>query len=784
MTGAGTVVRRGRAAAERERITVGRLNLLGRDEWTKAEKCFRLSVVCLVVSAVAAVFLLVARQYLDEVKFLDPMGVALQLQVSYYVIAAWGILLGISWLARSAWPHNFLLGHACIQLYAVSNGFFSYMMGPFTNPYATICMLGGAAVGIPLLGRIPVLLGLASFSAVLLGTSIASEAGLIPYAPLMRAAPYVGQQLDSAWFYGLGLFVVGSVWMIFWTYFRVLARWQRREGRLRKAHREMESLAEQLERAKLQLEQRFSERTAELEHANSEILRGSAERGRISLELRSLTAAMESAVEGIARVDEYGRLQSLNSSFEAMHGLENEDLAGTEANLLIHPADQAVVERAVESVRRLGKVECEVRARGCDGELFYEQLVMVDDPSGGGGAHYRFARDVSAQREMQEQLIQAQKMDALGRLAGGIAHDFNNILTSMLLTTEQLRRQLGASTAESRSLAYVDWLIDAAEKASGLTGQLLDFSRMGTREETPIRVNEAISKLVKMLESTLDVDISMVCTLDETDPVIYGDPSRFETGLMNLALNARDAMPEGGVVTFRVQSVVLGAGDPLLGAFGLKPGEFVRIDVEDEGIGIQLDSNGKVFEPFYTTKPVGKGTGLGLSLVYTYMREIGGAIRVESGAEVGTVFSLFVPVTTPEIVEVKKPPAKEVPAGQGRILLAEDDESVSRPMETVLRNAGYEVWSCANGLEAVDLYRSQGTEIDLVVLDLRMPLLNGAEAFLEMRRIDPGVRAVIISGNAQIEDLRELNQRGLVGSLRKPFVERELLEFISGAMHG
>ncbi|MED5418086.1 MAG: response regulator, partial [Verrucomicrobiota bacterium] len=211
----------------------------------------------------------------------------------------------------------------------------------------------------------------------------------------------------------------------------------------------------------------------------------------------------------------------------------------------------------------------------------------------------------------------------------------------------------------------------------------------------------------------------------------------------------------------------------------------VRIDVEDEGVGIQLDSNGKVFEPFYTTKPVGKGTGLGLSLVYTYMREIGGAIRVESGAEVGTVFSLFVPVTTPDLVVTEnKPRTSDVSPGQGRILLAEDDESVSRPMETVLRNAGYEVWSCENGLEAVDRYRSQGPEIDLVVLDLRMPLLNGAEAFLEMRRMDPSVRAVIISGNAQNEDLRELSQRGLVGSLRKPFVERELLEFISGAMHG
>ena len=771
------------ASRDREAAVVGHLYLLGRDDWSNAEKCWRLAGACLVVSVLAVVSLVYARGHLADLPFLDPRGLDLQILASYVAIAAWAVVFAVAWICRLVKPETTTLAHAVIQLFAITNTFFAYMMGFVTNPYGVICLLGGAAVAMPLLGRGPCLIGIASAAVLVISLSFATAMDWIPYAPLMASAPYVDQKLSPVWLYGWGIFYSATLAMIFSTYFRVLTRWHRREDRLRRAHHDLESLADQLARAKGSLEQRIFERTAELEHAHGEILRSSAERGRISLELRSLNEAMESAIEGVARVDGLGRVQSLNASFSEMHGVPVSKLRGRPADDLVDEADRRAVQASLRQIPRTGKAEHDVRALRGDGTVFYQNLVLINDPSGGEGAHFRFARDVTAQHQMQEQLTQAQKMDALGRLAGGIAHDFNNILTSMLLTTEQLRGAVTRGEKGARSLAYVDWLNDAAQRASDLTRQLLDFSRRDESGDEWIDVNAAIAKLAAMLRATLGVDVSIELDLDPGHPMVKGDFARFETSLMNLALNARDAMPEGGAVTFAVRRTLLQAGDPLLAAFGIPVGEYVRIDVRDEGVGIDPSATAKIFEPFYTTKEVGKGTGLGLSLVYTYLRETGGAIRVESDRDTGTTMSLFVPVSQPNTASSPRDAvASSGRPGHGTILLAEDDASVAGPMEQALREAGYDVWLCGNGLEAVDLYKARGQEVDLVVLDLRMPILNGAEAYLEMRRIDPTVRAVVVSGNVGSDDLYELERKGLLGALRKPFRERDLLEFVSGAM--
>ncbi|NRA07044.1 MAG: response regulator [Myxococcales bacterium] len=492
--------------------------------------------------------------------------------------------------------------------------------------------------------------------------------------------------------------------------------------------------------------------------------------------------ALEEAIEGIAQVDGQGRFETVNSSFAAMHASSAREMLGSAADDWVEAADRAEVEQAVESLEEKGKVELTLRGRRRDGSRFLEDLVVVGSPDGEPGEHYRFARDVTQQRELTERLNQSVKMEAIGRLAGGIAHDFNNLLMTILTAADQLDETSARSPSSERRRELLGWIATAAQRAAVLTRQLLDFSHVQEGGSRAIDVHESLERLIDVLSSTLGSSIDVVSEFASADLYSVGDVARFESGLMNLAVNARDAMPGGGTLCFRTGETRLDPSDPRFAAFQLEGDRFVCIEVSDTGTGIDPEVQEKIFDPFYTTKTVGKGTGLGLSLFYTYAREMRGALEVESEPGVGTSVRIYLPFCGAPFVneEVARPTPTSRP--EETVLLAEDEAVVAELLRSLLNESGYEVIVCADGREAVERFRASGVSVDVALLDYRMPVLDGVEAFEAIRAEEPGVPVILMSGDISAAQLGALKARGLSSVLRKPCSRDEVLREVREAL--
>ena len=488
--------------------------------------------------------------------------------------------------------------------------------------------------------------------------------------------------------------------------------------------------------------------------------------------------ALEEAIEGIATVDSGGRFKTVNAAFSEMHATRSDKLRGTVANDWIDVDDRARIETAIRAIAVSGKEELTIRGRREDGVSFFENVVLVAMSEGEPGEHYRFARDVTRQKELTEQLNQSVKMEAIGRLADGIAHDFNNLLMTILTASHQLGDVLEKKPGHGSGPELLDWISTAANRAAGLTRQLLDFSHVQDSDSGPIDVRESLERFTQILSSTIGASIAIKTEMSTKELVTIGNLARFESGLMNLAINARDAMPDGGVLRFRITESRLDATDPRFAAFRLEGTNFVRIDVIDEGSGIEPEILEKIFDPFFTTKAVGKGTGLGLSLLYTYVREVGGALEVCSEVGVGTTVSIFLPLTLER--EVRLQPVNSIPSLNARetILLAEDDRAGSQLLCAVLSDAGYEVIVCEDGRQAVESFRQTSGSIGLVLLDYRMPRMDGIEAFDTIHSVSPTMPVILMSGNIPGAEIADLRQRGLCAVLRKPCSREEVLHAV------
>ena len=485
--------------------------------------------------------------------------------------------------------------------------------------------------------------------------------------------------------------------------------------------------------------------------------------------------ALEEAIDGIAQVDGEGRFETVNGAFAAMHASSAAQMRGSAANDWVDAADRAEVESAVVSLEKEGKVELTLRGRRCDGSAFLEDLVVVGSPDGAPGEHYRFARDVTQQRELTERLNQSVKMEAIGRLAGGIAHDFNNLLMTILTAADQLGETSGRPSSSERKTELLGWISTAAQRAAVLTRQLLDFSHVQEGGSRVIDVHESLERMIDVLTSTLGSSIDVVSEFSPDCLYTVGDVARFESGLMNLAVNARDAMPGGGMLRFRTGESKLDREDPRFAAFQLEGDRFVCIEVSDTGAGIQPEVKEKIFDPFYTTKTVGKGTGLGLSLFYTYTREMHGALEVESEPGVGTSVRIYLPLSGAPLAneEMARPTPTSRP--EETVLLAEDETIVAELLRSILNESGYEVIVCADGREAVESFRASGESVDLALLDYRMPVLDGLEAFDAMQAEAPHVPVILMSGDISAAQSEALKAHGLSAVLRKPCSRDEVL---------
>jgi signal transduction histidine kinase len=375
-------------------------------------------------------------------------------------------------------------------------------------------------------------------------------------------------------------------------------------------------------------------------------------------------------------------------------------------------------------------------------------------------------RDLTRQRKLEDQLLQAQKMEAVGQLAGGVAHDFNNLLTVIMSYSSMLLADGGPADANRGDIQAIS---DAAARAAALTRQLLAFSRKQVLQLQAVDVNAVVTDVEKMLRRLIGEDISLSTHLDPDLALINADPGQLEQVLLNLAVNARDAMPDGGALSLTTHNADLSEelGDRHLGA---APGKYIMIAVTDTGTGMTREVQQRLFEPFYTTKGAGKGTGLGLATVHGIVKQLGGDVYVYSELGHGTTFKVYFPhlTTTPELVVAAAEP-RGAPRGSETILLAEDDDALRSLGARVLGAFGYNVLVARTGGDALRIVAEHRGPIDLVATDVVMPEMSGSQLVEKVLKARPGIRVLFMSGYTDDEVMRRGVIDGATAFLQKPF---------------
>jgi len=420
----------------------------------------------------------------------------------------------------------------------------------------------------------------------------------------------------------------------------------------------------------------------------------------------------------------------------------------------------------------LHKTESAVREQ--DGQLRYEDITVY--PLSGRdtvGAVIRID-DITERISLEEQLAQSRKMDAVGQLAGGIAHDFNNMLGGILGAADLLALSIPEGERE-----LLEIIRQAAVNASDLTSRLMNFSREKRLTTGPEDIHLIIRNTLDLLERSIDKKIRISLEAGAEMAGVMGDGIRLQNVFLNLGLNAAQAMPGGGAFRIRTRNRLLEAPLSLEGEFEVPAGRQIEIELEDTGTGIDPENLKKIFDPFFTTREAGSGTGLGLASVYRTVRSHHGSVSVESEPGRGTVFTIRLPVS--EELLHREPEHREAVHGAGCILLVDDEEIIRHTTRAILTDLDYRVITAENGREALRIYRERRDEIDLVLLDMVMPEMDGTETFDGLKEIDPEVRIIASSGYSKEKEIEELMSRGLTAFIRKPYGQAELSRLIAGA---
>jgi PAS domain S-box-containing protein len=536
------------------------------------------------------------------------------------------------------------------------------------------------------------------------------------------------------------------------------------------------------------------------------VVRDISERKKVEEALRqseeNYRLLFEESMLGIAVVVE-GRIVKANKALCDIFRAGIDWLAARSVLELVDPGDRgrAAGQMAVLQGGTSSHVEGTyqvIRADGTTGQ--------VEDRSGrmtweGKPAVLSMIQDVTERVRLENELREAQKMEAVGQLAGGIAHDFNNLLTGILCNAQLLKSAPGAAEDVHETADVIE---KAARRAAELTGQLLGFARRGKRQDVPVDLGSTVGAVVRLMSGTLDPRIAVATALPREAVWAQGDPAQMEQVALNLAMNARDAMPGGGRLTLSAETVDLDAA-ACAGRPKAKPGRYAVLSVSDTGRGVPEDIRERIFEPFFTTKPKGKGTGMGLAMVYGIARNHGGWVEVESAVGHGSTFRVYLPSPPSEPADARAPrpgrraeaqasrrrkaaganPPRRTPAPQAAcVLVVDDDEFVRNALTRMLAGMGYSVVTASSGREAIATYGMFGPSVDVVILDMVMPDLDGRECFRALRRLDPNIKAILCTGGPADGGRRDMLEEGMVGFIQKPYRPEQLSEAIAKALAG
>ena len=468
-----------------------------------------------------------------------------------------------------------------------------------------------------------------------------------------------------------------------------------------------------------------------------------------------------------------------NPKLERMLGISAQDALGKNDVELLGPElatrfrrqDQDVLEARASRYYE----EVELGSSAHPSEAISISRVPIIGPQGQATTIFGFVEDITERRRLQEELRQSEKLQAIGQLAGGVAHDFNNRLMGILGFADLLREELDGHQAR-----YANSIIESARRAADLTAKLLTFARKGRYVVTQFDMHELIGDVVEMLQRSLSRKVQVVHRLSAQPSRIVGDSTQIQNAILNIGINARDAMPNGGILTFVTETVEVAEDDPRLVANGLAPGQYMKVTVTDTGIGMDEATRKRAFEPFFTTKAPGKGTGMGLAMVFGTVQAHQGMIELHSRVSEGTSFGVYLPLRSEEIITIAHE-AVLPDGGSGRakhILLADDEEVILRFMRKTLEREGYQVSVCADGQVALELFEQNAEGFDLILVDMIMPQLSGELVVEGIRRMSPGVPIIVLSGYSMSGLMGAGLSSRVDGFVQKPATREELLRVI------
>ncbi|MBF0497691.1 MAG: PAS domain S-box protein [Deltaproteobacteria bacterium] len=491
----------------------------------------------------------------------------------------------------------------------------------------------------------------------------------------------------------------------------------------------------------------------------------------------------DASADAIVLYDLEGRTRYISPAFTKIFGWTLDEVVNTRIPFLPEAEKETTLKIIVDIIKTGAPCHgFESKRMSKDGRSLDVSISAsrYDDHAGRPDGLLVVLRDITQQKLLQAQLQHAQKMDAVGALAGGVAHDFNNILQAIMGYIQLLLLDKDENHPEYEELRAIE---QAARRATELTQQLLTFSRKVESKKRPMELNMEIMQVKKLLARTIPKMISIDLDLADDLGLIDGDPAQIEQVLMNLGVNAKDAMPEGGRLSFKTRNVTLDEEYCRMHP-GMKPGSYAQITISDTGQGMGRDVQEHIFDPFFTTKEVGKGTGLGLSIVYGVVKDHGGNITCYSQPGQGTEFRIYLPELDIEACLEQDPDAEEMPpGGDETILLVDDEAAISNLVTQLLVTHGYSVLTAANGFEALQVYKQNVDQIALIILDLNMPEMDGRACLEQLRQMDPEVKVIIYSGFSSESVKESAIAAGAKTFLTKPFnvvkmltVIREVLE--------
>jgi PAS domain S-box-containing protein len=489
-----------------------------------------------------------------------------------------------------------------------------------------------------------------------------------------------------------------------------------------------------------------------------------------------VTALLESSSQAIVSIDRGGRIVLANRRTEEIFGYSGEELLGARIELLLPESKRATHTRdrdnffAHPRTRPMG-IGMDLAGRRKDGSEVPVEVslsyVEIDD----GVFAIAFVSDISQRKRLEEQLLHAQKMEAVGRLAGGVAHDFNNMLTVISGYNRMILDEL--STLDPLR-GYAEEILKAADRAAALTNQLLAFSRRQIMQPRVINVNAVLIQTQKMLQRLIGEDIELVLDLGVNVGNIKADPGHVEQAIVNLAVNARDAMPMGGHLRIETSNVALDEHYAKT-HMGVKPGEFTMIAVSDDGHGMDAETRRHIFEPFFTTKEKGKGTGLGLATVYGIVKQTGGDIWVYSEPGQGTTFKLYFPrVLEPLSESSGADPSATRRSGGETVLVVEDEQAVRDLTVRILQQLGYTILTASSGAQALEISAAHEGHIDLLLTDVVMPNMSGRQLADQILESRPDTRILFLSGYTENTVVHHGVLDAGVDFLPKPFSRENL----------